>query len=154
RTPLSESALIEAATVEAPVLQRRRRRAPLWIAGGAVVLISGIVGALVLSKPKGSKIAGEAPTPVPSATPAPPSATPPPPSATPEPPSARPTPGDTTATAVSEAPTSRSEITLRFTTDPATATIELDDAPVAGRQITVPKDDGPHRLRISAPGFV
>jgi len=145
RTPLSESALIEAATMEAPVLLPRRR-APLWIAGAAVVLISGIVGALVIARPRGGETPGE--------TQEPPTVAPAPPSATPEPPSAPPTPGDPAASAVPEAPASRTEITLRFSTDPATASIELDDAPVAGRQITVPKDEVSHRLRISAPGFV
>jgi hypothetical protein len=45
------------------------------------------------------------------------------------------------------------EITLRFEITPKTAKIELDGVPVKARQIAVRKDDAPHRLRITAPGF-
>ena len=44
-------------------------------------------------------------------------------------------------------------VTLRFAVEPAGATISIDGAAVKGGRITVPKDDAPHRLRISAPGF-
>jgi serine/threonine-protein kinase len=44
-------------------------------------------------------------------------------------------------------------ITLRFALEPAGAAVELDDVFVTARQIRVRRDDAPHRVRITAPGF-
>jgi hypothetical protein len=76
------------------------------------------------------------PVPAPTTTPPPPTTPPPLPPAPPEP--------------AGPAPT----ITLRFAIEPAGAAVELDGVFVTARQIIMRKDDAPHRLRISAPGYV
>jgi hypothetical protein len=137
-----------------PVAMPAPRRRMMLIAGAAVVVCGTLVG-LVLAKRSGPDAPGapappklavpEATAPVVTAPPRPPLAeTAPPAEAVP------PAPQVPAQPAAPAAP----QITLRFEIEPATATILLDDRPVKVRQLTVPKDDGVHRLKISAPGFL
>jgi eukaryotic-like serine/threonine-protein kinase len=138
RTPFVEPSEIAAPT-PLPIAPRRRG---LWITGAAVVLCGGIVGSLVIARDDEG-----AADPAPSGPIAP--------TTTPTPPTTAPTPPTPPTEAVTPAPP---EIMLRFSIEPAaasaSATIEIDGAPVAERQITVRKDNVLHRVTITAPGFV
>jgi serine/threonine-protein kinase len=114
------------ATAPMPVAPKRR----VWpfILGG-LVLAAAIAGGIVISS-------GSSPSPSPSPSPTPVAVAPP--IAAP-PPSVTPLPAAT--------------ITLRFEVTPATATITLDGKPVAGPEITVPRDTASHHLHIVAPGY-
>jgi serine/threonine-protein kinase len=119
------------------------RRHAVWIAGAAVAVCGVLVGALVLARRPGPEGSGE---------PARPAAAPP---QLQVPPEAVPSTEAPARQAPAQPPVpAASQITLRFEVEPATATIQVDDHPVKGRQLTVPKDDVVHRLKISAPGFV
>ena len=141
---LSGPTVSERATAPVP------RRRTVWIAGAAVAVCSVIVGALVLAKRPGEP-ARETASPqlqAPQET-APPKTQTPPETAPPTEAPVRPRQAPT-QTPAPAAP----QITLRFEVEPATAAILVDDRPVRGRQLTVPKDSALHRLKISAPGFV
>jgi serine/threonine-protein kinase len=58
------------------------------------------------------------------------------------------------AAAAHESASAPAPITIRLAVDPADATTTLDGAPVSGDQVTVPRDSAPHRLRITAAGYV
>jgi serine/threonine-protein kinase len=51
-------------------------------------------------------------------------------------------------------PAAPAKITLRLAIEPAGATITLDDAPVAGLELVVPRDGKQHHLRITAAGYL
>jgi serine/threonine-protein kinase len=121
------------------------RRRGLWIAGAAVVLCGGLVGVLARSGDRTPSVAPVPPVEL-AAKPAEPKP------AEPKPIEPKPIEPDRPSGSGATVPAVQ-EITLRFGIEPTTASIELDGAPVAARQITVRKDDGTHKLRISAPGF-
>ncbi len=52
------------------------------------------------------------------------------------------------------APSKASTITLKFSVAPPSARIYLDGSRLRSNEIVVPKDDAPHKVHISAPGFV
>jgi serine/threonine-protein kinase len=143
RTPFVEPSEIAAP----PPLPTAPRRRGLWITGAAVVLCGGIVGSLLIARDdEGSADrAASGPT------------APTPPTTAPTPPTTAPTAPTAPTEAVTAAPPA-SEITLRFSIEPAaasaSATIEIDGALLAERQITVRKDTVLHRVTITAPGFV
>ncbi len=140
-TPLAESAVL-AASIQAARTPRRT----LWIAGAAVLLCGTIAGVLVMSnRGGGGERAGE------PATVQPPragSAETGAPTQVATPPPAPPTPPPTEVGVPAPA-----EITLRCATDPPNAAIERDGVLVTARQITVPKDNTVHKIRITAPGY-
>jgi eukaryotic-like serine/threonine-protein kinase len=53
-----------------------------------------------------------------------------------------------------EQPAAPAKITLRLAIEPAGATITLDDAPVTGPELVVPRDAKQHHLRITAAGYL
>ena len=148
------------------VIEPARRSGVPWIIG-AVVVAAGIAAAVVVVN------RGDTPVAVgPTSPPAPPAAlpaAPATPSAGSEPPSqpqapkATPATGEpaapagnpaSTAPAPSQTPSQPTTVTLRFSVEPAGAAITLDGAPVKATEWAVPKDDAPHTLRITAPGYV
>jgi eukaryotic-like serine/threonine-protein kinase len=155
QTPVPASASVSAA-VSVPAGQRRI----VWIAGAAVAVCGVLVGAIVLSK--GPSTEGPQ-APAPTATTAGPETTPP----KPPPQEVAPQPKETAPAA--QAPTAKQapgqpdqpgqpapavpQITLRFEVEPATATIQIDDRPVKGPLIKVPRDGEKHQVKISAPGY-
>jgi serine/threonine-protein kinase len=147
--------LIAGSALETAPPARPTRRRALVIAGAAVVLCGGLVGALVISNDDGDEPVPRTTDSVQTAHPSGGSqqpavvTTPPPPS--PEPPSPEPRPAEP---ATPPTPPAAPEITLQFETEPATAMVELDGVVIMARELTVPKDGAPHRLRISAPGYV
>jgi hypothetical protein len=133
-TPSGDSSEIAASLRTAG---RPRRR--LWIAGAAAAVVGILAGVLLI--PRGAD------------APARPAVEPPPTTST-----ATAPPATASAQTAPTAPTTPpspapAEITLRFAVDPPAAAIELDGAPVADRQVAVPKDGALHRLRITAPGY-
>jgi hypothetical protein len=51
-------------------------------------------------------------------------------------------------------PAAPPKITLRLAIEPAGATVTLDDQPVTGLELVVPRDGKQHHLRITATGYV
>ncbi|HWO25784.1 MAG TPA: protein kinase [Kofleriaceae bacterium] len=149
-----ESVNVTAPTAAAPTVSDKtpapaRQRRTVWIAGAAAVACGVLVGAIVLAKRPDSETA---PSPVVETTPTKPQPPelPPAPSKEATPPAKAPT----SAQQVPDQPLAVPQITLRFEVEPATATIQIDDRPVKGRQITVPRDDAKHQVKISAPGYI
>src|SRR6185436_2498051 len=58
------------------------------------------------------------------------------------------------AAAPREQPPRAATITLRLAVEPAGAVIALDGRRVRGAEIAMPRDDKPHRLKITAPGYL
>ena len=149
-TTLQSSGVIEGVVKGSGAGRRPRGRASRLALAAAVAGI-GALGGLALRSgvgmaedappsPAASTVAAPAAPTV--AAPAAPKAAPPP-----EPASG---PGEPALDAAAASPT----IGLRFAIEPAGAAIELDGVFVTARQITVRRDDEPHHLRISAPGYV
>ena len=133
-----------AGAIEPRPAARRSR----WL--GPVVLAAAVAGgsSLGIAVTRGGDASAEVPAAVvSSAAPAP---TPPAPAPVPVTP---PSPSAPVVAEVPGEPRPAPTITLRFALEPAGASIVLDDVFVTSRQIKVHKDDAPHQLRISAPGF-
>ena len=62
--------------------------------------------------------------------------------------------GPPASSEIAFAPSKTSTITLRFSVAPPSARIYLDGSRLRSNEIVVPKDDSPHKVHISAPGFV
>jgi serine/threonine protein kinase len=129
----------------------RRSRWP-WIAGAAV-LCAGIAGAVVIAGRRDTP-ASVAPTSratLPATHEAPGAG-----STTPAEPPKLATPGAAAAAAPATSPAvvPATTITLRFAIEPAGAVILLDGAQIKASELVVPKDDAPHTLRITAPGYI
>jgi serine/threonine-protein kinase len=62
--------------------------------------------------------------------------------------------GPPASSEIAIAPSKTSTITLRFSVAPPSARIYLDGSRLRSNEIVVPKDDSPHKVHISAPGFV
>jgi serine/threonine-protein kinase len=123
------------------------RRSRAIIIAAAVVSVAAIaaVTAVIASGRRGE---AEPVTPPPAAViePRPEQAPPPPPPKQETAPAqeVKPPPPPATTTAV---------VTLRFQVEPANAAISIDGKPVKDGKITAPKDDAPHKLRITALGY-
>jgi serine/threonine-protein kinase len=120
----------------APAMARKRSLVPYIVAG--LLIAIGVVAIVVFTThdaPKPPAIA--APT-----TPTPPPTSTPPVVA----------PVVTTAT-IDAAPAAPATITLRFAVDPKSAAVTVDGKPVADNELVIAKDDAPHQLHITAPGF-
>jgi serine/threonine-protein kinase len=154
---MSPLAIPPAAATPATTPRRTRSRIAVVVALAAAAALAGTL-AIVLSGSTDSSSAAASP----ATTTAPTLATPPPagetreasearpttPEATPSVAEARPSGGDT-----APAPPAPATITVRLAVDPASATVTLDNAPVASGQLTLPRDGALHRLRITAPGY-
>ena len=141
--PIHAPTLPSMSTPRAGSIEPARPAAPASRRGLALALglvaAAGIAIAVVVASSGGG---GRAPSTTAPTTAAPSSA---PPSTEPTaPPTAPPA---TEPTAPPAAPT----VTLRFAVEPSTAVITLDDRPVDGDHLSVPRDDGTHRLSITAP---
>jgi serine/threonine-protein kinase len=143
------SAPLPVGTTPAP-----RSRAPVFILGAAIVVV-GIVIAVVLGTRGDPAVAtGPAATASPVTPPTPPPTAAP--SATPAA-GTVPTPpahAEPAAPQHTEEPAAPPKITLRLAIEPAGATITLDDAPVTGPELVVPRDAKQHHLRITASGYL
>jgi hypothetical protein len=143
-----------AGVIEAPPARRARSRlGPIvlaaTVAGGISLAIAATrgdgAGPAEMAAPRAA--AAEIAAVPPVSVPAPPAVIAPPPPPPPEaPPPEAPPPAPPPPEA---APT----ITLRFAIEPPGAAVELDGVFVTARQIKVHRDEAPHRLRITAPGF-
>ncbi|HWO24546.1 MAG TPA: serine/threonine-protein kinase [Kofleriaceae bacterium] len=148
-----------AGAIENPTPSRKpRSRTGLLVAAGA--LAGGIVAAAVTLRAAPAEDAPAPATvaaaPAAASAEAQPSAPVPPPAAALQPAAAPPQPAPTlqpAAAPVTAPAAPAATITMRFTIEPASAAVEIDGVFVPARQIMVRKDDVPHRLRISAPGY-
>jgi serine/threonine-protein kinase len=154
-TTLQTAGAIENPT---PARKPRGRRGLVALAAS---IAGGIAAAIVMlrAEPASNAHARPAAAPVALASPAPPAparapsapARAPSASASPEP-DATPAAVPAAVPAAPQAPAAPT-ITLQFALEPVGAAIEIDGMFVPTRQVTVRKDDVPHRLRISAPGY-
>jgi serine/threonine protein kinase len=147
-TTMQSSGVIEAA----PRLARKpRARAGLVALAAAVVcgislaVVAMSGGASPEARATAQRETGEAAVAV--------APSPPPPPAAPAPAPAAPAPAPAAPVVPAPAPDAPPTISLRFAIEPAGAAVELDGVFVMARQITVRRDDVPHLLRISAPGY-
>ena len=166
-TTLQSSGVIEAAPPRARRARRARARAGLVaLTAAAVCGVSLAVVAMSGGARQEARATapGEAAEAVASVSPSPPLAAAPSPAPSAplvEPPPAAPAPFAApapsapapSASASASAPEAPPTIALRFAIEPGSAAVELDGVFVTARQITVRKDEAPHVLRISAPGF-
>ena len=162
--PVPVSGMSGAVVPSAP----RKSRTPI-VLGVAIAVVGVAIAAFVIGNGGSSPTA----TPPPRATAPPPTAPPPttPPPTTPPParPTATPGPGAEPANAPppteqhgdssaptphTEAPAAPATITLRLAVEPAGAAVTLDDRRITETEITVPRDDKAHHLRITAAGYL
>jgi len=129
-----------------------RSRTPVVILGLAIAVVGIVIGVVVGTRGDSPVATGPATTPSPVTPPA--AATPPPTAA---PPVATPPAGTvptappahaepTAAPQHADEPAAPPKITLRLAIEPAGATITLDDQPVTGPELVVPRDARQHRL--------
>jgi serine/threonine-protein kinase len=135
-----------------------RSRAPVVVLGLAIVAVAIVIAVVVGTRGDSPVATGPAAAP----SPATPQATPPPttapPVATPPAgtgPTAPPAHAEPTAPPQhADEPAAPPKITLRLAIEPAGATITLDDQPVTGPELVVPRDARQHHLRITAAGYL
>ncbi len=137
----------------------RRSRTPVIVLGLAIAVVGIGIAVVVGSHGDPPVTTGPAVPPPPVTPPA--TATPPPTAAPAVPPAAGTAPTAPTAHTEPAAapqhagePAAPTKITLRLAVEPAGATITLDDAPVTGPELVVPRDAGQHHLRITAAGYL
>jgi hypothetical protein len=124
-----------------PAPPKKKSIVPFVVAG--ILLVGGGAGAFIAmqSKQQTKPLETEEPGPSPAPAPAPPVAV--------EPPAAPPA---ETVTAP-PAPPAPATVTLKFSVEPKTASIEVDGVRVTGAEVTVDKDEAEHTLSVTAPGF-
>jgi eukaryotic-like serine/threonine-protein kinase len=127
------------APTPAPTLRTKRSKVPLIV--GLLVLLAGattVVAMYVLTdgdeSPKAAPLATNEPVKPPPSPPAPTPPAPPP-------------------QAADTKPVAAETITLKFAVEPKGAAITVDDKPVTGSELAVPRDSAKHKLVITAPGY-
>jgi eukaryotic-like serine/threonine-protein kinase len=135
-TLMAPSGMVPAA---AAATAKRRSKVPLVLAG--LLLLGGAAATIVAlqSKPQPKPFEGPAQPAVAMKTEPPPTATTPP----------APPPVETTPAP----PPAPSTITLKFSIEPANATIKIDDKAVTKPELIVDTDAASHKLVVTAPGF-
>jgi serine/threonine protein kinase len=133
--------------------------APRSRTGVVVLVLAIVVVGIVIAAVIGGRDAPLATGPATTASPTTPTATATPPPTAPTtatpPPTAAPLVATPPATPQhADEPAAPPKITLRLAIEPAGATITLDDQPVTGPELVVPRDARQHHLRITAPGYV